>query len=238
MHGDQRRGIALVIALALLTLLGLLIAGAFASSTLGERSSRLTQSDAQLAASGDYAINTVLGDPRSYGLADLPFGEARTFDVSIPNASGIRAVVSATRLRAGILWLVADVTMAGIDQGQRRVSVVARFPSLANIPPAGLVSGGNVIARESVVFVTDTSSDPDCTVLSIADVIVAPGATATVGDSTRVVVQSSAADSASYFLTSRQLAAFDSAPTVVHARGDTTIGGRFDGILIVDGSLT
>jgi hypothetical protein len=70
MRLHSRRGIALVAALGLMTLLGLMIAGAFAASFLGERSVRLSQSDALLNAGADYAITTVLGEWRANGLAD------------------------------------------------------------------------------------------------------------------------------------------------------------------------
>lgn len=222
-----------------MTLLGLMVAGAFAASLLGERSSRLAQSDALLGASADYAITTVLGDPRGYGLADLSMGQGRSFDVSIPDAASVRASVSVTRLPAGVLWLVVDAAIAGVDQGHRRVNMVARFPSPGPPPPAAIVARGNVVARDDVAFASDTSGDPDCAVASSMDVVTAPGATASVGDSVRAVVLASASDSATYYMKARQLAMFDSAASVVHVRGDTTIaGGAFSGILLVDGSIT
>jgi hypothetical protein len=232
-----RRGIALVAALGVMTLLGLMVAGAFAASLLSERSTRLTFSDASLSASADYAITTVLADPAGYGLADLPFGQARSFDVVVPGDAS--ATVSVTRLPTSVLWLVADASIAGIDQGHRRVNMVARFPTLAALPSAPLVARGNVIARDSVSFSTDTTGDPDCAAANAFDVITSPGATATVGDSARVGARASAADSTTYYMSSQQLALLDSAGPVVHVRGDTTItGGTFTGILVADGSIT
>ena len=234
-----RNGIALVAALGLMTLLGLMVAGAFAASLLGERSSRLAQSDAVLGAAADYAINTVLGDPRGHGLADLPFGQARSFDVAVPDAANVRATVVVTRLPAGVLWLVVDAALGGVDQGHRRINVVARFPSPGALPPAAIVARGNVVARDSVSFGVDSTGDPDCAVASTLDVITPSGATVNAGDSTRVGALRVASDSATYYMKARQAAMLDSAATVVHVRGDTTIaGGTFSGILLVDGSIT
>jgi hypothetical protein len=231
-----RRGIALVAALGVMTLLSLMVAGAFAASLLGERSSRLTFSDASLSASADYAITTVLADPAGYGLADLPFGQPRSFDVVVPG--GARATVSVTRLPTSVLWLVADASIAGIDQGHRRVNMVARFPTLAVLPPAPIVARGNVIARDSVSFSADTTGDPDCAAANAFDVFTSLGATATVNDSARVGARANAGDSTTYYMSSQQLALLDSTGPLVHVRGDTTInGGTFTGILVADGSI-
>ena len=235
---SSRRGIALVAALALMTLLGFLIAGAFAASMSSERASRLGFTDARLTTSADYAVATILGNPSTYGLADLPLGVARSYDVTVPGAERVRATVSATRLPSAVLWLVADVSLDGVDQGHRRINLVARFPVPIVVPDAGIVSRRDVSIGDSVSFTTDSSSHPECITVMAGDVVVAPGARVTGNDSVRASVQDSAADSSSYMLTNRQLAALDSAPTVVHVRGDTTIGGgTFAGILIVDGSI-
>jgi hypothetical protein len=192
-----------------------------------------------LTASADYAITTVLGDPVGYGLAELPLGQARSFDVAVPDGASVRATVVVTPLPAGVLWLVADVAIAGVDQGHRRINVVARFPSPGALPPAAIVARGNVIVRDSVSFGADLTGDPDCAVASTLDVITSSGATVTAGDSTRVGALPIAGDSATYYMKSRQIAMLDSATTVVHVRGDTTIaGGTFSGILLVDGSIT
>lgn len=233
-----RRGIALVAALGLMTLLGLMIAGAFAASQLGERSTRLTQSDALLSASADYAITTILGDAQIYRLADLPLGQARSFDVDVPDAPSVSAIVDVTRLPAGVLWLVADAAIAGIDQGHRRINLVARYSSLGALPAAAIVARGNVIARDSVSFAVDTTGDPDCAIPSTYDIVQSLGATSTVQTGTRVDTSASAGDSTTYYMTLQQRARLDTAGAIVHVHGDTTIaGGTFAGILIVDGSL-
>jgi hypothetical protein len=238
MRLHTRRGIALVAALGLMTLLGLMIAGAFAASQLGERSARLTQSDAALGASADYAITTILGDAQNRGLADFPLGQARSFDVAIPDAPSVRATVDVTRLPAGVLWLVADAAIAGVDQGHRRINLVARYSSLGALPAAAIVAHGNVIARDSVSFGVDTTGDADCATPSTNDIIQSLGATSIVQIGTRVGTSASAGDSATYYMTLQQRARLDTTGTMVHVRGDTTIaGGTLTGILIVDGSL-
>jgi hypothetical protein len=234
-----RLGIALVAALGLMTLLGLMIAGAFAASVSSERSSRLVHSDAQLSAAADYAINTVLGDPRRFGLVVLPLGQSQSYDIAIPGASNVQSTVVVTRLRSGILWLVADALLRGVDQARRRINVVARFPSVGPIPQAPIVARGNVVARDSVEFSADASNDADCATSGAPDIIVSPGSTISAGDSVHTSVRQSAADSVTYYLSARQLALLDSGVSVVHVRGDTTIaGGRFSGVLIADGSIT
>src|SRR5262249_34500217 len=76
----NRRGIALPSALALLGLLGLLMAGAVASTTIAQRATRMSLTDGSLSANADYALASALTEPATYGLADLPLGQARSFD--------------------------------------------------------------------------------------------------------------------------------------------------------------
>ncbi|HWH53363.1 MAG TPA: hypothetical protein VN651_17580 [Gemmatimonadaceae bacterium] len=234
-----RRGMALIAALALMTVLGLLIVGAVGSVVVAQRSAELARIDATLDAAADYAIGTVLADPRGYGLADLALGRARSY--SIPLVDAGRAAVSATRLPGGILWLVAALGAGSPDSGRRTMSLVARFPSLGFIPPAAIVARGGVVTTNAVAFSVDTATDPDCGNRSPpAEVVVAPGSSASLGAGQRVATSSAAGDSASYLLTVAQLAALDSGVpgAVVHVRGDTTIAsGAFDGVLIVDGSV-
>ncbi|MEP6494115.1 MAG: hypothetical protein ABJF01_15635 [bacterium] len=234
-----RGGIALFAALALMALIGLLVAGAVASSVAAQRSSRLTVTDAMLTAAADYALGTVLADPAEFRLADLALGQAVALDVPALDGGEVRVVVSATRLPGGVVWLVANATADGVDQGHRRVNLVARFPNIGALPDAPIVARGGVELGTNVVFQSDTSRDAECVRASSVDVMVAPGAIVTGGDSARVAVRPIAADTATYYLSTSQLALLDSGKIVVHVRGDTTIaGGVFDGILIVDGSVT
>jgi hypothetical protein len=237
--GHRRRaGIALLAALALLTLIALLIVGTVATTSLAQRSARLAQADAVLTSAADFALNSVMSDPATYRLADLPFGVPRTFFIAPPGSHGVSASVSATRLPSNVLWLVAQSTLAGLDQGQRRLNLVARFPSAGPLPSAAIMSRGGVSIGPDVTFLPDTSTEPGCNALPSVDVVLAPGASLT-GGSARFATQQSANDSASYFLSARQLALLGGMPGVVHVRGDTAIaGGSFTGILIVDGALT
>lgn len=236
---QRRRGIALVAALALMTVLGLLVVGAVGSVVAAQRSTELARVDAALDAAADYALGTVLADPRGYGLAELALGRARSY--SIPLVDGGAAAVSATRLPGGIIWFVAALGAGGPDSGRRMINLVARFPSLGPVAPAGIVARGGVVTSDAVAFSVDTATDADCAERSpSAEVIVAPGSSTSLGSGQRAAVSNAAGDSASYLLTAPQLAALDSAVPgpVVHVRGDTTIaGGAFDGVLIVDGSV-
>jgi hypothetical protein len=234
-----RRGIALIAALALMTLLGLLVVGAVGSVVASQRSTELARVDATLDAAADYALGTVLADPRGYALADLPLGRAHSY--SIPLVDGGSAAASATRLPGGVIWFVAALGAGDPDSARRTVSLVARFPSIGPVAPAAIVARGGVVATDAVTFRVDTASDVDCSERSpFADVIVAPGSSTSLAAGQRAAVSSAAGDSVSYLLTARQVAALDSAPPgpVVHVRGDTTISaGAFDGVLVVDGSV-
>jgi hypothetical protein len=135
--------------------------------------------------------------------------------------------------------MVAAASQRGDSSATRRVNLVARFPTIGAAPGAPVVTRGNLVLRDGVRFAVDTAHDADCAAVAGPSVIVAPGATVTVRGGVRVDTAELALDSATYYLTQRQLAALSSAVGVVHVAGDTTIdGGAFDGILIVDGSLT
>jgi len=232
-----RRGMALVMALTLIMLLGLAIAGGVASTVASQRAAKLSQDAASLDASADRALGTVLSEAGALGLASLRLGESRAVDVAMPDAPEISAIVAVTRLPGGVLWMVAAVTRRNDASYARRVNLVARFPT-GGAPPAGVVTRGNLLIRDGVRFSTDTAQDADCAVETAAAAIVGPGATAAVPAGVRVDTAEFARDSAIYDLTQRQLASLAAAANVVRVAGDTTIdGGVFDGILIVDGSL-
>jgi hypothetical protein len=237
----RRHGIALLAALAVMTLVALLVVGALASSTLAQRSSRLSHTDALLTAAADFALNSVLADARGYGLADLPLGVSRAFVLPFPDDTGVHVDVAVTRLRAGALWLVADASLSGTDQGHRRANLVARFPMVGAPAGSGVVSRGAVSLGRNVAFPSDTASETDCGQPSAADLLLPLAVDVTGGGAAaaRVAHSAAAADSATYYLTGRQITALAPAANVIHVRGDTTIsGGTLDGILIVDGSLT
>jgi hypothetical protein len=220
-----------------MSVIALLVAGAVASMRLGQRSRRLMATDALLTTAADYALGTALADWRRLRLADLPLGQPTALDIPT-SQGGIHARVVITRLPLGLLWLVADVS-AGDDRGHRRTNLVVRFRPVGPVPSAPIVAQGDVQLGSGVVFAADTSQDPECAVWSGPRVVVAPGSEVGGLDSATVVTSAGAADSASFFLTPRQLAALGETGSVVHVMGDTAIdGGSFDGLLIVEGSLT
>jgi hypothetical protein len=221
MRSRTRRGIVLFAAVALLALLGLLLAAAAATMSLAGRSAKLAESGAELEGAAEFAANSVLAEPAPFALADLPFGEAKTFDVSSGGFSNVMATVTITRLRDGLLWIVGDAWRSAGEQGSRRVNVVARIPAIAPLPSAPLVARGAIAVGGAATFAPDTVGDADCA--------------ASVSTAARVATLS---DSTAFLLTPRQRVVLDSAPNVVHFQHDTTLGpGSFSGILIADGSL-
>jgi len=159
----------------------------------------------------------------------------------------ISATVAVTRLVGGVLWMVASVAPredgGGVGVGAavagRRVNLVARFPLIGAPPPAAIVARGNIRLGDDVRFTVDTTRDADCAAGVGPDVVVGPGASVRVPAGIRVDTTDVARDSATYYMTMSQRAALSAAAGVVHVAGDTTItGGTFDGMLIVDGSLT
>jgi hypothetical protein len=238
---SERQGIALLAALALMALIALLVVGAQSTSSLAQRQSRLAYASVLLTSAADYGLNTVLADPAGYGLAELPLAQARTWAVPFPAEPPVHVDVAATRLRGGLVWLVASASVPGLDSAQRRFNLVVRFPALGGAPLAAIVSRGGVSIGRDVTLSVDLAAEADCASPPVADLVVAPGAV--VGGAgaaiVRVAEQTLAADSASYYLTGGQVAALEHAGNVRHVRGDTVIGGgAFDGILIVDGTLT
>lgn len=231
------RGIALFAALALMTVIALLVAGATASTRSSQRASRLAHMDALLTTAADYAVITTLANARPLALANLPLGVASVVatDASAPD---VQVTVAVTRLPAGVLWMVADA-IAASDGGHRRVSMVADYPWLGGPAIGAVVSRGDVEIGPAVEFLADTSVDPECSLTVGRPIVVAPTAVVSGGDSTAVMESAAALDSSTYYLTARQLELLREGGRLVHVVGDTTIaGGSFDGILIVDGALT
>jgi hypothetical protein len=235
-----RRGIALVGALALLTVSGIVIAALVASSLTAERSMRLGRSDATALAGAEYGASSILGDASTYQLAKLPLGVTKRFDVAVKQTSELHVDVGVTRLAHGVLWLVADAVLRGLDSSERRINLVARFPDLGPLPQGAIESRGDVSLAEDVTITTDTSGDAECAASPGAPgVVTAAGAAVAVPPGVRAETRSVAADSDSYLLKSWQRSILASGPGVAHVVGDTTIGGGlFDGILLVDGALT
>jgi hypothetical protein len=238
-HERQRSGIALFGALALLALLGLLVAGAFASALLDTRSARTAQTDAELTTGGDYALQTVLAEWDARHLAELHVGETRLASVDIPTTA-IRASVSITALPTGVLWMVAELANTRGDEA-RRVNFVARFPFVAFMPDAALTSRGHVQIGDDVRFSVDSTSDPDCPHSPATNVMLAPGAelhvtgtpTAPIDVDTSVI----AADSSRYLLHVDPVTLRRN-PHLTYVAGDTTIdGGSASGVWLVRGHI-
>ena len=233
-----RPGMALVMALTLIALLGLAIAGGMAHTVASQRATLLSQNAALLDAAADRALGTALGEANVYGLASLRLGETRAIDIDVADTPQLSTTLDVTRLAGGVLWMVAAVTFRDDASAGRRVSLVARFPSVGAPPRAGIVARGSLELGNEARFTVDTTQDGDCATGSGAAAIVAPGALVRAPTGLRVDTDAVARDTATYFLAPAQLSLLAS-PGVAHVTGDTTItGGTFDGILIVDGSLT
>jgi hypothetical protein len=221
-----------------MAVIALLVAGAAAATNLTQRTSRLARTDASLTTAADFALTTVLADWRPLALADLPLGTPTVFDIPVPSAADVHAMVAVTRLPLGVLWMVADASV-NADHGHRRVNLVAQFPSLGHRVAAALTSRGDVQLGAGVTFTADSSTDPECAASGNRPIAVAPGATVSGTDSANVAVSDDALDSATYYLAARQLTALRDAGRLIRVFGDTTIaGGSLDGILMVDGALT
>ena len=236
----NRRGIALVAALTLVTLSGIVVAALVASSVASQRAIRLGRSGATALSNAEYGVSTILAAPAAYQLATLPLGAPQHFDVLVAQTSTVSVDVAVTRLPHGVLWLVADAGVAGVDSGERRINLVARFPSVGPAPAAAIESRGDVSLAPGVTITTDTAGDADCAAGAGAPMVVtAPGATVAAPPGVKVETRAIAADSNSYFLTGPQRSMLGGAAVVTQVAGDTTIaGGTFDGLLFVDGALT
>ena len=124
---SSRRGMALVAALALMTMLGLLVVGAVAATSMAQRVEHLATAAPHYAADADYALTSVLDAP-AVALSDLPFGQTTTW------VNGT-ATIAATRIGGGVVWLVAEARSLAQDETVRRANLLVRFGT-AGIPPA------------------------------------------------------------------------------------------------------
>jgi len=230
-----RRGVALVAALSLTAIMGLLIAGAVASTTLAARSIGLGRVDAELTAAAELALNTAFSDSdAATRLADQAFGRPTPI-ATTASSGGVATRVVATRLMNGVVWLAAEARRDDATGARRRVSLVARWSS-PPLPNAAIISRGNVRVEAGANVSTDFTGDPDCRADPTAPtVILASGATLVAADSLRMITRSLAPESTAYLST---LAA-DSSARIVRVRGDTTIrGGSLEGVFLIDGAIT
>jgi len=233
-----RRGVALFGALSLTMIVGLLVAGAVATTSLVQRSWRAERADLALLMDADEALGDVLSRAHGLLLDDAPLGKRIAVSVPVDNTRA-SASVSVTRLPGGVLWMVSDVYGIGADDGHRRVNLVARFPSILPRMAGAIIARGDVSLASDVSITADTDTEFDCEDPVGGVVAVAPDAKVAFDDSSKIVTSARAADSSTYLLTASQRAAVRQTGRIDHVQGDTTIdGGAFDGILIVDGSLT
>jgi len=215
----RRRGVALVAALSLMTLLGLLIVGAVATTTIAERASRASLIDGPLGAAAELAAAAVLADPTTYGLADLQIGAPVTRSFPLTDAPAVVASITTTRLGGGLVWVVAESRAVSDTLAHRRVGRLARFPFADLVPRAAIVSGGPVTVAPDVTLGRDSVVAADCGQSAFADSIVT-------------------VDSTMLYASGWQRVILDSA-AATRVRGDTTVvGGTFMGLLLVDGNLT
>ena len=230
---SSRDGVALFAALGLMGVVALLVGGTLASLSLARRATAASHTDARLAVAAEFAVASMFGE-RAREIAELPFGRAGVFDVGA-GADGVRATVTATRLRGDVVWLVAEVES---PSARRRVNVVARWRPLAPAPSAAIVARGNVRVATGVVVESDSASEPDCRAPALApQVIVAPGS-AVVSDSLRAATDSLAADSTTFLATGAQRSVIDTLRSILTVRGDTTLSsGSLSGVIVVDGTL-
>jgi hypothetical protein len=214
----KRPGIALVAALSLLALLGLLVAGGVATMTAAQRAARSSLAELPLASAASLAVDEIVHNAPRYALAELPPGKPTRLVLQID--APVLASADVTRLPNGVLWIMVDVRMSADTLEHRRVGIIARFPVAFSVPPAPLVFGGSATLDPDVNVAIDSTGEADCRVTT---------ASASMQTSDSVVLYSTAA----------QRSAIDSAAGVVRVRGDTVIsGGSIDGVMVVDGALS
>lgn len=214
-----RHGMALVAVLALLAMLGLMVAGAISTTVLLQRGERMAARDAPLIAAADYAIGNIVGDATAFGLSDLSLGVRTEFDVAIPSAEVPSARVAVTRFLGNVYWIVARAADR-VGGAQRTIAVVARAGIAGVAPPTSLVARDGISVSAGVSLLADTATEVDCR-------------------ATNSPAPLQTADSTMLFARPAQRSALDSAPGVRRVAHDTAIaGGSYDGILIVDGDVT
>lgn len=215
----RRPGIALLATLALLAMLGLLMAGAMAVVVNGQHAARLSMADGVLLGAADYAVGSVLGDAPRFGLADLSLNRAETFMVSVPGAAPIEASATVTRLPSGVYWLVGQARLRDADSARRTVNVLARTAWIGTPPAAPFVARGTTALAADVTVQPEPGGEPDCAVTS------APSPIET-------------ADSMALFEAPDAWTPATGAGVRVVHRDTTITAGAFEGILMVEGDLT
>jgi hypothetical protein len=196
-----RRGVALVAALLMVALLGLLTAGIIAAAGRLRDGSGLAQRDAELVAAAEYALNSTVVNWNGLGLAALTVGMSQSLTVSVPG-SPFTVTVSAIRLQSALYWIVADVPAA--DSSHRRLNLIVRSGAIDLDSIAPIVSAGNVsITAPAIAIGVTAATAATCSAAAEPAIVLGPAAQLTwaAADSSpvlAVVRQASAAYPASY----------------------------------------
>lgn len=211
----SRRGIALVVALGMTTLLGLLIAGAVATSALAHRAATARLDQGPLGAALDGAAVEVMAAADALQLAELQQGSSIATIVATPPTVRSQVTAWIYAIGPGVLWIVLDAHSLADTTHRRRASLIARFPLGAVIPSTPIVSQDSATISTDATVVADSS----CGMMSAS--------TARSSDSTTL------------YAAGWQRSLLASSTGVWRIARDTTIGATsYEGILTVDGDLT
>lgn len=246
------RGMALVVVLAVFSLLAILAIATLSVTTRLGQGSALAIRDARLDAAASYALATTLIEWRHQSLSSLANGESRQIGIPIPGVP-VSATMTVTRLGPELFWIVAEAV--AVDSARRRENVVVRLsiPRTDSLP--SLLVAGDVSLSRAFAVVPDTT--PGCAPI-VPDLMIGPSASLTSVDglpASLTIQRSSLAADTSFLqhighLPVTTLAASadvvlppgtaaDAPSGVVHAMGDLTLQqGVGEGVLIVDGQLT
>jgi len=253
----NRTGIALLAAIATLSIVALLVLGGLASVASSQASLDTGRTGAELLAAANEAIAEVLADWPSLAADTLPAGHT----VQLPthaHRDGIASGTTVTALPGYIYWIAADAE-SSTPAADRTVNLLVAYPIQLGIPRSALIARGPVQVGAGVRF-TRTALSPvtDSCSAAASDVGTPSGAglTLTAGaDTTQPVVTASsqAQDSAAFWpwptaslamlrANATRLPAGASMRTVgamlAISPGDVTLtGGSGSGILLVAGRM-
>lgn len=255
----KRRGVVLIAALMLLSLLALITAGGFAAAVAVRRVGRLAAAEATVMTDADGAMTSIVSNWSSLAPSALPLGQTATQVMTGVNATSTDTV-SVTRLPSDLYWVVAAASTALPDRAHRRVNLLLRVPPLQPSPSSGLTSVGSVGIGGGVTFDQDTTRQGGMPCgQSTVSVVLAPGSTlfAESGGSIATIAsgnQATAGDPTTYALAPEGWASFAARATVryppgvratlvaapiLYGGGDLVIdGGSGRGLLLAEGRIT
>ena len=157
----DRKGIALVMALGAIVVIGALVAGAFHMSTRDLRTGRSAQDQEHAQLAAEYALYQARDSVDLNKPSDLAVGGVRSYTITDPANAGTQIIARITRASDEIFVLNTSA-QTGTDIGggsgrpQRRASMVfvLRAPTM-NFPGALTVNGAIQIAGTSEIKGTD-----------------------------------------------------------------------------------